>query len=160
MSWCSYLVRSAARLSRKVSYSYEMSNHLGKTPLRITSFSMSKMKCASNKTTRNMYVMNGLIHSGVNFRHLKSSQKCTAKWLLQNTEITVKHSVHNSPPSFDKEKWHRHDKNLEIRPLFSLSVCVYVCLVAHMACSNKIMKFHIEEPIEKSLFKTFYVHTP
>lgn len=117
----------------------------------------------------------------VNFRHLKFGQKCTAKWLLfrhQNYREVFFRFAHSARknhlhPQFyipsQPNRWHTIDSinNKTFRnssPGFGcsyLSMLLMLLLVAHMACSNKIMKFHTEEiEIEKSLFKTFmYAHT-
>lgn len=126
--------------------------------------------------------MNGIfVHTySVNFRHSKFGQnvlpngcyfviKITVKW-----SVCVRTSFVVSPPPIHPDGPNRcariKTKLLKFVPRFWLllllrlllsmpMLCVCV-LVAHMACSNKIMEFHTGEiEIEKSLFKTFmYAH--
>lgn len=117
-----------------------------------------------------MYVMNGIrSYYSVNFRHLKFGQNVLPNGCYFVIKITVKcyvvrTSFVSPPPSG------RYRIDLIKNKLWNSSPCLasliysHVVLVAHMACSNKIMKFRrieIEIEIEKSLFKTFMysVHT-
>lgn len=125
-----------------------------------------------------MYVMNGIfvhiVHtlcSVCQFSPFEIRPECTAKWLLfrhQNyREVFVfAHIVpYHLHPSIHRvmgqNRCSNEKQTLKFVPRFWLLLSIaHGMLVAHMACSNKIMKFHtggIE--IEKSLFKTFmYAH--
>lgn len=144
---------------------------------RVTCSTHNKMKCASNKTTQicTWWMAYSFIHTIVSIFAIWNSAKMYCQMAVISSsklpwsEVFVCMCAHRSyhlHPSIVMGWIDGINKNklLEIRPQvfgcrfsYLWPCCV---LVAHMACSNKIMKFHTGEiEIEKSLFKTFmYAH--
>lgn len=153
-----------------------------RTPLHFPSnSSSSKMKCASNKTAQICTWWMAYSFIQCQFSPFEIRPECTAKWLLfrhQNyrevkclcAHIVRITSIHTHPPWWAELMCSNKNKTFEIPPqvlaaaaalIYAHVVSEWVCvLVAHMACSNKIMEFHTGEiEIEKSIFKTFmYAH--